>query len=56
MAQYRYYPMHMHLHTCFQGGASMESQIYNAKKMGMEYIHLTDHDTTLGREKSTVGV
>ena len=49
MTQYRYYPMHMHLHTCFQGGASMESQIYNAKKLGMAYIHLTDHDTTLGR-------
>lgn len=54
MKQYRYYPMHMHLHTCFQGGACMESQIYNAKKLGMEYIRITDHDSTLGRARTPV--
>lgn len=52
--KYRYHPMHMHLHTCFQGGACMESQIYNAKKLGMDYIRLTDHDTTLGRAHTPV--
>ena len=52
--KYRYYPMHMHLHTCFQGGACMESQIYNAKKLGMQYIRFTDHDSTLGRARTPV--
>lgn len=52
--KYRYHPMHMHLHTCFQGGASMESQIYNANKLGMQYIRLTDHDSTLGRAHTPV--
>ena len=41
--------MHMHLHTCFQSGASMESHMYNARKLGMKYIRFTDHDSTLCR-------
>ncbi len=50
----RYYPMAMHLHTCHQPGASMESHIYNAKKLEMKYIHFTDHDTRTGRKQSPV--
>ncbi len=50
----KYYPMHMHLHSCHQPGASMESHIYNAKKLGMRYIHFTDHDTRTGRKQNPV--
>lgn len=44
----KYYPMQMHLHTCHQPGGSMEGHIYNAKRLGMEYIRFTDHDTRIG--------
>lgn len=49
MKNYTYYPMHMHLHSCFQSGASMESHMYNAKCLGMKYIRFTDHDSTICR-------
>ena len=41
----------MHLHSCHQPGGSMEGHIYNAKKLGMQYIHFTDHDTRMGRKQ-----
>ena len=44
----------MHLHSIHQPGASMESHIYNAQKLGMKYIHFTDHDTRTGRKSSPV--
>ncbi len=50
----KYYPMAMHLHSCHQPGASMESHIYNAKQLGMSYIHFTDHDTRTGRKQVPV--
>ncbi len=50
----KYYPMHMHLHSIHQPGASMESHMYNAKSLGMQYIHFTDHDTRTGRKYSPV--
>ena len=40
--------MAMHLHTVHQPGASMESHIYNASKLGMKYIRFTDHDCHTG--------
>ena len=46
----KYYPMAMHIHTCHQPGGSMEGHMYNAKKLGMQYIHFTDHDGRLGRK------
>ncbi len=45
---YTYYPMHMHLHTCFQPGMSMAAHMHNAQKLGMKYIWFTDHDTATG--------
>ena len=50
----KYYPMHMHLHTIHQPGASMESHIYNAGLLGMKYIRFTDHDTRTGENDKTV--
>ena len=44
----KYYPMHMHLHSIYEPGASMESHMYNAHLFGMEYIRFTDHDTRCG--------
>ncbi len=51
---YNYYPMHMHIHTCFQPGSSMASHFYNANKLGMHYIWFTDHDVRTGRKKVPV--
>jgi len=45
---YVYHPMHMHLHCGHQIGASMESHMYNAKQLGMQYIRFTPHDTRTG--------
>jgi len=54
MTKYQYHPMHMHIHTCFQPGASIAMQMYNAQKLGMEYIWLTDHDNRMGAKKMPV--
>ena len=54
MAQFTYYPMHMHLHASCDYGASMAMHMYNAQKLGMRYIWFTDHDTRTGRKKNTV--
>lgn len=51
---YNYYPMHMHLHTCFQPGMSMAAHMYNANKLGMKYIWFTDHDTATGIGKRAI--
>ena len=51
---YTYYPMHMHLHTCFQPGMSMAAHMYNANKLGMKYIWFTDHDTATGIGKRSI--
>ena len=45
---FTYHPMHMHIHSCFQPGASMALQMYQAQKLGMKYIWFTDHDTRTG--------
>ncbi len=54
MTQFQYHPMHMHIHSCFQPGASMAMQMQNAKKLGMEYIWITDHDSRMGAKKTPV--
>lgn len=48
---YVYHPMQMHLHTCHQPGASMESHMVNARALGMHYIRFTDHDVRTGPKK-----
>lgn len=52
--QYAYYPMHMHIHTCFQPGSSMANHFYNAKQLEMKYIWFTDHDVRTGLKKKPV--
>lgn len=53
-SQFTYYPMHMHIHTCFQPGSSMANHFYNANKLGMKYIWFTDHDVRTGIKKVPV--
>lgn len=50
----KYYPMHMHLHTIHQPGASMESHMHNAAALGMKYIRFTDHDSRTGIGEKSV--
>ena len=54
MKEWKFYPMAMHLHCGHQPKASMESHIYNAASLGMEYIRFTPHDTRTGPVKYAV--
>ena len=54
METYQYHPMHMHIHSCFQPGASMAVQMHNAAALGMRYIWFTDHDTRTGVKQRPV--
>jgi len=50
--KYTYHPMQMHLHAGHQPGASIESHMYNAKLLGMQYIRITSHDNRTGPNKN----
>lgn len=50
MKKYKYFAQHMHMHSCYQPGASMEGHMYHAAKLGMKYIWFTDHDVRMGRK------
>lgn len=52
--EFKYYPMHMHLHASCDRGASMALDMYNASKLGMNYIWFTDHDTRMGLMKNHI--
>lgn len=52
--KYTYYPMTMHIHAGNQIGASFESHMYNAYKLGMKYIRYTGHDVRTGRKQYPV--
>ncbi|MBE7020978.1 MAG: hypothetical protein E7411_06070 [Ruminococcaceae bacterium] len=51
---YKYYPMHMHLHAACDYGSSMALDMYNASLLGMKYIWFTDHDTRMVRRENEV--
>ena len=51
---YDFYAQHLHLHSCYEPGASMEGHIYHAKNLGMKYIWFTDHDIRMGRKPHEV--
>ena len=51
---YKYYPMHMHLHASCDRGSSMALDMYIASKLGMNYIWFTDHDTRMGLTKNHI--
>ncbi len=52
--KYKFYAQHMHMHSCYQPGASMEGHMYHANKLGMKYIWFTDHDIRMGRKQNEV--
>ncbi|MBE5781969.1 MAG: hypothetical protein E7329_01475 [Clostridiales bacterium] len=45
---HRYIGTHMHLHTTFEAFSTMRSQAFMAKKLGIEALFITDHDTRMG--------
>ncbi len=49
----RYYPAKLHLHSCFESSASMGGHCFQAKKLGVEVIWITDHDTRICWRKSS---
>lgn len=46
----RYYPQHMHIHSIYEPGASMEGHIYFAKMQGIKYMWFTEHDVLLNKK------
>lgn len=44
----RYIGTHMHLHSCYEETASMEGQCYQARRIGIEALFISDHDTYMG--------
>ncbi len=44
-----YYPVPLHMHSVWERNASMEGHFYNAKKLGIHHMYLTDHDVRMGR-------
>ena len=55
MKQGKYYAVPLHMHSCFEGKASMRGHICQASRLGMEYIWITDHDFLMGRSKNWAG-
>ena len=53
---HRYVSTHMHLHTTFEAHATMRSQAYMAKKLGIEALFITDHDTRMGYLERRVNI
>ena len=44
----KYYPITLHLHSVWERQASMAGHFYNAKKLGIHHMYITDHDTRMG--------
>lgn len=49
-----YYPVPLHLHSVWERNASMEGHFYNAQKLGIRHMYLTDHDIRMGRRKNHI--
>jgi len=39
-----YYSAHLHLHSCFESAASMGGHCFQAKRLGVDVVWITDHD------------
>lgn len=52
MKQGQYYAVPLHMHSCFEGRASMGGHICQASRLGMEYMWITDHDFLMGKSKN----
>lgn len=43
-----YYPITLHMHSVWERQASMEGHFYNARKLGIHHMYITDHDNRMG--------
>lgn len=50
----RYYKGHLHLHSSLDRDGSMEGHLYEAKRLNLDFIWFTEHDTLLGPSSSRV--
>jgi len=50
----KYYAIPPHMHSTFEGQASIRGHMYNAKKLGMEYMYITDHDFLMGKNINSI--
>ncbi len=44
----KYRPVHLHMHSVWERQASMEGHFYNAQKLGISHMYITDHDSRMG--------
>ena len=51
----KYYPQHMHIHSIYEPGASMEGHMYFAKLQGMKHIWFTEHDILWNKKPFSFG-
>lgn len=45
--QNRYFSVKLHLHSCFEVSGSMAGHCFQAKKLGVDALWITDHDTRM---------
>lgn len=50
----KYWPVHLHMHSVWERQASMEGHFYNAQKLGIKHMYITDHDSRMGPKKDHV--
>ena len=55
MIKKKYYPQHMHIHSIYEPGASMEGHMYFASLLGMKYIWFTEHDILWEKKSFSFG-
>lgn len=49
-----FYPVPLHIHSVWERHASMEGHFYNAQKLGIHHMYITDHDVRMGRKKAHI--
>ncbi len=49
-----YYPIPLHMHSIWERHASMEGHFYNAQKLGIKHMYITDHDVRMGPRENHI--
>lgn len=50
----KYYAVPLHIHSCFEMFASMRGHMYQASRLGIEYMWITDHDFLMGNSENWI--
>ncbi len=50
----RYHPITLHIHSAWERQASMEGHFYNAQKLGIKHMYITDHDIRMGPRENQI--